>query len=103
MSLLKGTVKNGQVILDEATDLPEGARVKVVPLEATPPALGMREEDWPTTPEGIAALLARMDRFEPGWLSPEDEAAWKAALQAQKDFETTTSDESSENLGRNWE
>jgi HEAT repeat protein len=47
----------------------------------------MREEDWPTTPEGIAALLARMDQVEPGWLSPEDDAAWRATLRAQKDVE----------------
>jgi hypothetical protein len=31
----------------------------------------MREEDWPTTAEGIAALLARMDQVGPGWLLPE--------------------------------
>jgi hypothetical protein len=43
----------------------------------------MREEDWPTTPEAIAALLARMEQVEPGWLSPEDDAAWRAALRAQ--------------------
>jgi len=103
MNLLKGTVKNGQVILDEAADLPEGARVEVVPLEATRPALGMREEDWPTTPEGIATLLARMDQLEPGWLSSEDETAWKAALQAQKDFEKATFNEWSEKLRRTWE
>src|SRR5207248_3326768 len=78
MPLLTGTVKNGQIILDEAADLPEGTRVEVLPVQAARPALGMREEDWPTTPEGVAALLARMDQVEPGWLSPDDEAAWKA-------------------------
>jgi len=103
MNLLKGTVKNGQVILDEAADLPEGARVEVAPLEATRPALGMREEDWPTTPQGIAALLARMDQLEPGWLSSEDETAWKTTLQAQKDFEKASFNEWSEKLRRTWE
>jgi hypothetical protein len=90
MNLLTGTVKNGHVILDEAAGLPEGARVEVVPLEANHPARGMREEDWPTTAEGIAALLARMDQLEPGWLSPADEAAWQADLQAQKAIEKAT-------------
>jgi hypothetical protein len=47
----------------------------------------MREEDWPTTHEGIAALLARMDQVEPGWLSPEEDAAWRGALRGQKQFE----------------
>ena len=33
--------------------------------------VGMREEDWPTTPEGIAALIAKMDQIEP-FLTPEE-------------------------------
>ncbi len=103
MNLLKGTVKNGQVILDEAADLPDGARVEVVPLEAACPALRMREEDWPTTPEGITALLARMDQLEPGWLSSEDEAAWKTSLQAHKEFEKATFNEWSEKLRKTCE
>jgi hypothetical protein len=53
-----------------------GTRVEVLPIEARQPALGMREEEWPTTSEEIAASLARMDALEPGWLSPEDDAAW---------------------------
>jgi hypothetical protein len=28
-----------------------------------------------------------MDQIEPGWLSPEDEAAWRAALREQKKLE----------------
>ncbi len=87
MNALQGTIRNGQVALDAPARLPEGTRVKVVPVEATRPTLGMREEDWPTTPEGIAALLARMDQVEPGWLSPEDDAAWRAALRAEKEIE----------------
>jgi hypothetical protein len=102
MPPLTGTVKNGQIVLDEAADLPEGTRVEVLPVEAAP-ALGMREEDWPTTPAGIAALVARMDQLEPGWLSPDDEAAWKAARQAQKDYEKATFDEWSEKVRRAWE
>jgi hypothetical protein len=48
-------------------------RVELVPVEAAPAALGMREEDCPTSPEGIAALLAGIDQVEPGWPSPEDD------------------------------
>jgi hypothetical protein len=78
MNALQGTVKNGQIVLDDPAELPEGSRVEVLPVEAARPTLGMREEDWPTTPEGIAALLARMDQVEPGWLSLEDDAVWRA-------------------------
>ena len=83
MNALQGTIKNGHIILDAPAALPEGTRVEVLPIEAGRPALGMREEDWPTTPEGIAALVAQMDQVEPGWLSPEDDAAWQAALRAE--------------------
>jgi len=80
MNASQGTVEHGQIILDSPAALPDGTRVEVVPVMSFQPALGMREEDWPTTPEGIAALLALMDQVEPGWLSPEDDAAWRAAL-----------------------
>jgi hypothetical protein len=85
MNALQGTIQNGQIVLDAPAELPDGTRVEVLPINGTRPTLGMREEDWPTTPEGIAALLARMDEVEPGWLSPEDDAAWRAALRAQRE------------------
>ncbi len=87
MTALQGTIENGQIILDAPASLPEGTRVEVLPIEGARPILGMREEEWPTTDEGIAALLARMDQVEPGWLSPEDDATWRTALHAQKEFE----------------
>jgi hypothetical protein len=77
MNALHGTIKNGQIILDVPAALPEGTRVEVMPINETSPTLGMREADWPTTPERIAALLERMEQTEPGWLSPEDDAAWR--------------------------
>jgi hypothetical protein len=86
MDTLQGAFKNGQIVLESPGTLPEGTRVEVLPLEGARPALGMREEDWPTTHEGIAALLARMDQVEPGWLSEEDDAAWRSALRAEKEI-----------------
>ena len=61
------------------------------------------QEDWPTTPEAIGALLARMEQMEPGWLSPEDDAAWRAALRAQNESEKTAFLEEAEKLSRIWE
>ena len=69
MNTFQGTVTNGQIILDNPVKLSEGTRVEVLPIEARQPTVGMREEEWPTTPEGIAALLARMDSLEPGWVA----------------------------------
>jgi hypothetical protein len=87
MNALQGIIRNGQIVLDLPAELPDGTRVEVLPIEGAKPSLGMREEDWPTTPEGIAVLLARLDQVEPGWLSPEDDAVWRASLRAQKESE----------------
>ncbi len=103
MSVLQGTVMDGKVILDTPAALPEGTRVEVLPIAEARPGLGMREEDWPATPEGIAALLARMDQVEPGWLSPEDDASWRAALRAQKEQEKGRFFDEAEKLRSGWE
>ena len=84
MSTIRGTWKNGHVELDHAVEWPEGYRVLVEPT-AEQASLGMREEDWPTDPDGIADLLIRMDQIEP-FLTPEEEAEWKAARQETKDY-----------------
>jgi len=87
MNALQGTIRNGQIVLDVPAALPEGTRVEVVPIERHGSSLGLREEDWPTTPEGVAALLARMDQVEPDWLSAEDDAGWRSALREQREFD----------------
>jgi len=103
MNAIQGTVRNGHIVLDTAVELPEGTRVEVLPVQAGPPPLGMREEDWPTTPEGIAALLARMDQVEPASPSPEDDTPWRAALSEQENAEKTRFLEEAERLRRMWE
>src|ERR1700690_2878583 len=103
MNALQGTIRNGQVILDAPAALPDGARGEVRSIEETRPPLGMREEDWPTTPEGIAALLARMDQVEPGCLSPEDDAVWPARVGGQKESEKDQFSDDTEKLRRMWE
>ena len=59
----------------------------MVPEKAAQPSVGMREEDWPTTPEGIAALLARMDKAEPLEVAAEEEADLAAWRKKQKEYE----------------
>jgi hypothetical protein len=103
MNALQGTIKNGQIILDVPDALPEGTRVEILPINETSPTLGMREVEWPTTPEGIAALLERMEQVEPGWLSADDDAVWRTALRAQKQSDTTRFLEEAEKLQGMWE
>ena len=103
MNALHGTILNGQIVLDVPAELPEGTRVEVLPVGPDRPTLGMREEDWPTTPEGVAALVARMDQVEAGWLSPEDEATWRASLGAQKELEKQRFFNDADAMRRMWE
>lgn len=99
MNAIDGTVKNGQVLLDMPAALPDGTRVRVFPVAGIPTA----EDDDPPTADEIAARLALMDSLEPGWLSPEDDVAWREALREQKETEKARFFEDAEKLRRMWE
>ena len=90
MSAIHGRVKNGKIELPAPADWPEGTEVEVRPVEE---AVGLTEEDWPETPEEIAAWLRWYDSLEPLILTPEDEARIAAARKAQREFELATWDE----------
>ena len=47
---MTGTWKNGHIVLDGPANWPEGCKVTIEPATPEEP-LGIREEDWPTTPE----------------------------------------------------
>ncbi len=66
-------------------------------------SLGIRDEDWPDTPEEIARHLALMDKIEPLVLAAEEEAEWESARKARGLFEKAHFDEQAETLRRGWE
>jgi hypothetical protein len=101
MHAIKGKFRNGQIVLTEKADWPEETEVLVEPVSATP-TLGIREEDWPTDPEGIARHLALIDSLEP-FLTPEEEAAWQAARKEQREFELSKFEERSRRIERLFE
>src|SRR5262245_55327846 len=86
MKAVYASWKNGQISLDEDVDWPEGCRLLIEPVIRHEP-IGMREEDWPTDPKGIAKHIALMKRFEPLEMTEQERAEWEAARQAQKEFE----------------
>ena len=79
---ITGTYRDGKVELDAPVDWPDGARVEVSAGEK----IGMTEAEWPTTPEGIAELVKRIVASEPVVLTPDEEAEWKAAREAVKQY-----------------
>jgi hypothetical protein len=85
MKTIMGIVHNGQIIVEQPIEWPEGCRVVIEAAEEA--TLGIREEDWPTDPEGIARLVALMDQLEPLEMTPEDDAAWEAVRKAHKEWE----------------
>lgn len=85
MSAIHATYIDGKIVPDGKPDWPNGTRLVLRP-EGAASSVGLREEDWPTTPEGIAALVAQMDQIQP-FLTPEEEAAWHKALSEQKAYQ----------------
>jgi hypothetical protein len=83
MSTVPGKYHDGKVILDMPVDWADGMPVDVSP---TREKVGMTEAEWPTTPEGIEALIQRLQTFEPVELTPEEEAEWMAAREAMKQY-----------------
>jgi hypothetical protein len=102
MIVVKAIVKNGKIELEAPNNWPEGTEVRIEPIPASG-SIGIRDEDWPNTPEGIARHLALMDGIEPLDITLEEEAEWEAARKAQKDFEKARFDEHVEKLRKDWE
>ena len=66
MDPVKARVKNGRLVLDEPTDLPEGAVIELVPVVAT------GEEAFDLDEEQIAALRESLEEANRGELVPLD-------------------------------
>lgn len=97
MAVVRGTVRNGVVVLDQPNELPEGERV-FVESEAEAYRAGIPEEEWDTSPEGIAAWLKWYDTLEPLVMTAEDEERIAAAQAEEKAFELATRAEQTEKL-----
>jgi hypothetical protein len=90
MQAIIGEYRDGQVFLAGKADWPEHTKVRVEPVEET---TGIRDEDWPTDPAGIARLLQLIDSLEPLEMTPQEEAEWKAAVRAQNEYTLSKLDE----------
>jgi hypothetical protein len=98
MVALKGVIKDGQVVLPQRADLPDGTEVEVLPLGRSEP-----EEDTPPDPDEIARRLALMEQVQPFAMTDEERAAWQADRQTRKDSEKAKFGEHAEKLRRMWE
>ena len=83
MDAIHGTYQGGRVELDSPVSWPDGSRVTVT---TESKEIGMSEADWPTTPEGIAAYIARLESLEVPEMSDAEWALWQAAREASKRY-----------------
>jgi hypothetical protein len=86
MTTIKATVKAGRLELDAPPDWPDGTEVIVQPVQRAD-TFGIREDDWPDTPEAVAAWLKWYDSLEPLEFTDQEQAAHEAARWEQKEFE----------------
>jgi hypothetical protein len=81
---LTGVIRDGRVELDAPARLPNGTRVRVEPDASQ--SEEYEQEPWPTTPEGIEAMLQELDAIEPAILTPKEQAEiaeFRAACRAK--------------------
>ena len=86
MNVINGIFKNGQVVLDNPADWPEGCRLRIAP-QATATTAG----DPPETPEEIEDWLRWYHALEPLEFTPEEEADLAAWRQKTKEHEIAAS------------
>ena len=87
MNALKGIIRDGQVVLEQPADWPDGTEVRIAPA-ATAQASDeeLSEEGWPNTPEAIADWLKWYDSLKPLIITPEEEADTEAWLRKINDY-----------------
>lgn len=102
MSAIKAIVKDGRIELQAPPDWPDGTEVTIHP-QLAEDTFGIREEDWPETPDAIAEWLTWYDTLEPLIFTDEERVAWEANRQARKEWEKAHFNEHAEKLRRMWE
>jgi hypothetical protein len=85
MNAVEGIWKNGQVLLQGSADWPEGTSLLVEPI-VKEQIVGIREEDWPETPEATEEWLRWYQSLEPLDFTPEEEAEWAAWRKKTKEY-----------------
>jgi hypothetical protein len=82
---IKGTYKDGTVILDQPANWPEGSRVQVEP-DPTLNFIGMPEEQQGDDPESIRRWLEAFDAIPPLQMTPEEVSEREVWERRMKEF-----------------
>ena len=98
MNTLKGVIHDGQVVLPQPTDLPEGTEVEIVPVGLAWPA-----DEGPLTTDEIARTLAAMEAIQPFEMTDLERAALEEDRQLRKEWEKSRFNKHAERLREIWE
>lgn len=79
--------KDGQVVVEEAVDWPDGCELEVRPMIRNGSSDDLVESD---DPEMIARWITEFQATPPVQMTATEEAEWHAARQAQREFELKT-------------
>jgi hypothetical protein len=83
MTILRGVIHNGQVVLPQPADLPEETEVQIVPMDLA----GSADDERPVTSDEIARTLAAMECVQPFEMTDLERAAIEADRRARKEWE----------------
>lgn len=86
MSTIRGTIRDGKVVLDAPPGWPEGTLVDVAPAEDARD-VGPSEDEQGNDPESIASWIAWAESVQPLILTAEDEERIRQARSDQKAWE----------------
>jgi hypothetical protein len=99
MTILRGVIHNGQVVLPQPADLPEGTEVQIVPMDF----IGSADDERPVTSDEIARTLAAMECVQPFEMTDLERAAIEADRHARKEWEKSRFFEHADRLRGMWE
>jgi hypothetical protein len=99
MTVLRGVIHNGQVVLPQPTDLPEGTEVQIVPMYFGSSV----DDEQAVTAEEIARTLAAMECVKPFELTDSERAAIEADRRTHKEWEKSRFFEHADRLREIWD
>src|SRR3954451_23475846 len=99
MIVRKGVIRNGQVIVEEPINLPDGSEVTITG-HPHGKFVGEEDNDRPPTQEEITAALAAMEKMEPFEMTDEERAEAEAWEKKVNDYTIANMDKGIEDLFR---
>lgn len=86
ISAIRGKFIGGTVQFSPPPEWTEGIEIHMEPVHERD-SIGISEEEQGDDPESIARWIAWLNSLKPFRMTEEEEARWKAGLEAQKEYE----------------